>query len=180
MQSAPQPDAREIRDNASFHALMMALSRPGEVQTLPEAGFAPLAQALLDRECRVFADDDALVPVLRATGAALVPLAEADHLFVALDSAAAVRALAGAAVGSFLYPDQGATVIAPAQIGVGPALTLTGPGIEGRRTLRLGGVDPALWEARRRLCRYPEGVDLFFVDGRQIVGLPRSTAVAEG
>ncbi|MGR3376907.1 phosphonate C-P lyase system protein PhnH [Salipiger abyssi] len=180
MQTTPHPDARERRDNASFHALMTALSRPGTVQELPEPGAGPIAAALLDRECRAYTDDAALSEHLRQTGAALVPLAEADHLFVSLDSAAGVTALGAAQVGSFLYPDGGATVIAPARIGEGGQLTLTGPGIDGRLSLQLGGLAPSLWEARRRLCRYPEGIDLFFIDGARVIGLPRSTAVQVG
>lgn len=180
MQTAPQPDARERRDNATFHALMTALSRPGIAQDLPEPGAAPIASALLDRECRAYTDDPAFAPVLQQTGAALVPLAEADHLFVGLGSAGAVAALGEASVGSFLYPDDGATAIAPARIGEGTRLRLTGPGIDGSVSVQLGGIDPALWEARRRLCRYPEGIDLFFIDGARVIGLPRSTAVQEG
>jgi alpha-D-ribose 1-methylphosphonate 5-triphosphate synthase subunit PhnH len=34
-----------------------------------------------------------------------------------------------------------------------------------------------LLDLRSARCRYPEGIDLVFVDGRRLVGLPRSTAV---
>lgn len=58
--SVPVPDACEARTNATFEALMWALSRPGTVQCLPAPGVAGIAEALLDRECRAFSEDPAL------------------------------------------------------------------------------------------------------------------------
>jgi len=68
---APVPDADEARDNATFAALLAALSRPGCVQRLPEPGAAPIARALLDGACRAHAEDAALRAVIRRAGAAL-------------------------------------------------------------------------------------------------------------
>lgn len=180
MQAVPAPDAQELRDNASFHALMMAIACPGTVQTLPEPGLLTVARALVDRECLIHCDDPALADGLAETGATAAPLESADHLFLSLATETAVAALGAVSVGSFLYPDDGATIVAPASIGTGDALCLAGPGVDGVATIRLGDIHPALWELRRRLCRYPEGVDLFLVDGARVIGLPRSTAVTEG
>jgi alpha-D-ribose 1-methylphosphonate 5-triphosphate synthase subunit PhnH len=171
----PQPTHDDLRDTAAFEALMWAMARPGTVHSLPE-GMADLALALLDQETCVHVEERALACRIAATGAALVAPDRADHAFCAT-AEGAMAALAVLPVGSALYPDEGATLVMPAIIGTGPSLRLTGPGIEGHSTLRLGGLPEGLLDLRSARCRYPEGIDLVFVDGRRLVGLPRSTAV---
>lgn len=174
---SPVPDAFETRTNATFEALMGALSRPGTIHTLPEPGMAPLAEALLDRECRVFCPDPALSDRIAALGAALVPVAGADHCFFALGDAGAADLLAEVAVGSALYPDAGATVVSPAVFGSGQRLRLTGPGIETVTDIALGGVPSHIWAQRSARCRYPAGFDLFLICGAGVIGIPRSTTI---
>lgn len=171
----PQPTPDDLRDTAAFEALMWAMARPGTVHSLPE-GMADLALALLDRETRAHVEDPALARRIAATGAALVTPDRADHAFCAT-AEGAMAALAVLPVGSALYPDEGATLVMPATIDAGVHLRLTGPGIEGQATLRLGGLPAGLLDLRSARCRYPEGIDLVLVDGRRLVGLPRSTAV---
>lgn len=172
--ATPVPDAFEARTNATFEALMWALARPGSVQALPAPGMAGIAEALVDRECRVFCDDVALGMQVGALGATAVPLLLADHAFLSgLDAAR----LAQVAMGSDLYPDTGATVFAPARIGAGQGLRLTGPGIATFADVRVDGPDPAVWALRAARCRYPAGFDLFLLDGARVVGLPRSTTI---
>ncbi|MCZ8335459.1 MAG: phosphonate C-P lyase system protein PhnH [Rhodobacteraceae bacterium] len=171
----PQPTPDDLRDTATFEALMWAMARPGTIQNLPE-GISDLALALLDRETRVHVEDPALARCVAATGASMVEPSRADHAFCAT-AEGAMAALAVLPVGSALYPDEGATLVMPAIIGTGPLLRLTGPGIDGHSTLRLGGLPEGLLDLRSARCRYPEGIDLVFVDGRRLVGLPRSTAV---
>jgi alpha-D-ribose 1-methylphosphonate 5-triphosphate synthase subunit PhnH len=72
--AVPVPDAFETRTNATFEALMWALARPGTVQTLPAPGLAGIADALIDRECRVFCNDPDLARHLASLGAARVAL----------------------------------------------------------------------------------------------------------
>jgi alpha-D-ribose 1-methylphosphonate 5-triphosphate synthase subunit PhnH len=38
-------------------------------------------------------------------------------------------------------------------------------------------VSPAFWAMRAMLCAYPEGFDMLLVDGRSVIGIPRSTQV---
>lgn len=173
--SVPVPDAFETRTNATFEALMWALSRPGTVQDLPAAGLTGIAEALLDRECRVFCDDPALADRIAAFGAVLMPLPLADHCFLSLGSFS--DRLAQVAVGSALYPDAGATVLAEAKFGTGQRLRLTGPGIETFASIALEGIAPGFWAMRAGLCRYPAGFDLFLICGAQVIGLPRSTTI---
>jgi alpha-D-ribose 1-methylphosphonate 5-triphosphate synthase subunit PhnH len=173
--AVPVPDAFETRTNATFEALMWALARPGTVQNLPAPGMAGIAETLIDRECRVYCDDPALAHRIASLGAAQVSLAQADHCFLALDQG--LDRLAQVAVGSALYPDAGATVVAEARFGQGQRLRLTGPGIETSADVALDGIAPGFWALRATLCRYPAGFDLFLTCGARVIGLPRSTAV---
>lgn len=173
----PMPDAQEIRDNAAFAAILAALSRPGTVHRLPPPGQASVAEALLDRECRAWADTPEMERLIRRTGATVVPSELAGHLFLSLDTPAALDRLARVTTGDALYPDEGATVIAPARLGDGAELRLTGPGIDGETRLRVGGLYPGLWPLRAALCRYPAGIELILVDGDRIAASPRSTTV---
>jgi alpha-D-ribose 1-methylphosphonate 5-triphosphate synthase subunit PhnH len=175
--AAPLPDAAEARDNATFAAILAALSRPGTVHRTPEPGPAPLVQALLDRECRAWADTPGVEALIRASGAMVVPPDLAGHLFLSLDTEAALSRFARAGTGDPLYPDEGATVVVPARIGEGAELRLSGPGVDGTARLRLGGVHPGLWPLRAALCRYPLGLEMIFLDGDRIAALPRSTTV---
>lgn len=175
----PLPDAAEIRDNATFAAVLGALSRPGSVHCLPTPGTEPLVLALLDRECRVWAEDPLLEAAVRRTGASLVPSELAGHVFLDLGTSAALARLARVTSGDPLYPDEGATVIAPARLGTGRELRLSGPGIEGEARLRLDGLHAGVWQVRADLCRYPLGIEMIFVDGNRIAALPRSTQVEE-
>lgn len=173
----PVPDADEARDNAAFAALLAALARPGSVQRLPGPGAGAIAQALLDRECRAFAEDAGLQAVILRTGAVLSSPEDARHVFMVLDGPDAPDRLARLHTGSPLYPDDGATVIAPAILGAGAALRLSGPGIEREQVIRLGGLNPAIWATRAALCAYPLGVEMILIDGDRLTALPRSTHV---
>lgn len=177
--SAPTPSAAETRDNAAFAALMGALARPGTIHDLPVTGTPPLATlalALVDLECSVMTDDPALGQVIAATGARLVPASRADHAFLS-GVEAGLATLAALPAGSALYPDAGATLVLPARLGEGPLLRLSGPGIDGLAEIRLGGLPPGFLDLRAARCRYPEGVEIAFLDGARLVALPRSTRV---
>lgn len=175
MIAAPTPSDGETRANAAFEALLWALSRPGRVRTLPEAAEPLVIEALLDRECRVCCADPTLMPNVLKSGALLTQIDKADHVF--LGALTGLGVLSRLRVGSDLYPDEGATVVIRARLGVGPTLRLRGPGIEIGQTVRIGGLPDAFWRLRRDLIRYPMGFDVFFVDGARVLGLPRSTEV---
>ncbi|MEL6641561.1 MAG: phosphonate C-P lyase system protein PhnH [Pseudomonadota bacterium] len=175
MLATPTPSQTETRENAAFDALLWALSRPGLPRALPEPGEAHIIAALLDRECRVHSADPLLMPEIMRTGAGLTDIKEADHVF--LGTPATSDPLNQAQIGSDFYPDDGATVIVRASLGAGPALRLTGPGIDGAVTVQLGGLPDGFWDTRAARLRYPMGFDLFFVDDANVVGVPRSTTV---
>jgi alpha-D-ribose 1-methylphosphonate 5-triphosphate synthase subunit PhnH len=175
MLASPPPSADETRDNACFDALLWALSRPGLPRTLPEPGERSIIAALLDRECRAYAADPLLVSEIMRTGAEIAELGAADHVFLgALGSNAA---LGDIAIGSDLYPDDGASVIIRAKLGEGAHLRLTGPGINEQVSVQISGLPEGFWDARAARIRYPVGFDLFLLDGAQVLGIPRSTKV---
>lgn len=171
----PVPSAEESLANATYEALMWALARPGMVRHLPQPGPGALVETLIDRECQVFCENDALRLRAERTGAALVELAQADHVFLdRLDDPATLTRLRQ---GSDLHPEDGATLVLPAELGTGTALRLTGPGVDGTIEIRVGGLPEGLWAMRAEVMRYPMGFEMFLIDGDRVAGLPRTTAV---
>ena len=175
MRAPPLPSPVETRDNATFDALLWSLSRPGLPRSLPAPGEASIIAALLDRECRVHSADPLLMPEIMRTGAELVDIEHADHVFFGTMTGS--EPLAQVATGSDFYPDDGATIIIRARFGTGQALRLTGPGVDGSVTVQVDGLPDGFWAARLSHLRYPMGFDLFLLDGDKVIGVPRSTTV---
>ena len=173
----PVRNPAEAIANATYEALMWALARPGDIRQLQESDPFALAETLVDRECRVFACDARLAERIAATGACLTPAAEADHAFLALDTPVGLAALRDVPTGSHLYPDEGATVFASADIGNGRGLRLSGPGVEGAVEIWIGGIPDEVWAIRSARCLYPTGFELFLIDGNRVLGLPRSATI---
>jgi len=171
----PAPSDFEERTNATYEALMWALSRPGKPRTLPDSGQSGIIATLIDRECAVYADDEALAQIAAQTGAHLVAPEAADHLF--LSSAPDPSLLSTIRQGSDMYPEDGATLIITASLASGSRLRLTGPGVDGHVDVSVGGVPPALWHLRKQIMRYPMGFEVFLIDGDQVIGLPRTTEI---
>ncbi len=175
MLATPLPSPVETRDNATFDALLWSLSRPGFLRSLPKPGEASIIAALLDRECRVHSADPLLMPEIMRTGAELVDIEYADHVFSGTMTTS--EPLAQIAIGSDLYPDDGATIIVRAGFGTGQTLRLTGPGVDGSVTVQIDGLPDGFWTARAAHNRYPMGFDLFLLDADKVIGVPRSTTV---
>lgn len=175
MLTTPTADAAERSANATFDALLWALSRPGLPRQLPQAGEPALIAALVDRECHVYAGDPLLIPVVTQCGAKLVDLPQADHAFLGgLTEPELLRQLR---CGSDLYPDDGATVVIRARFGTGAEVRLTGPGVNGAVDVQIGGLPDGFWARRAEMIRYPMGFDMLLLDAAQVIGLPRSTKV---
>jgi alpha-D-ribose 1-methylphosphonate 5-triphosphate synthase subunit PhnH len=85
------------------------------------------------------------------------------------------------ALGSLESPEFGATLLIEVDaVGSGPlSMELAGPGISGRRELRLKGLH-ATWLEHRSdwIAGFPLGVDILLSDATRIVALPRTTRVA--
>jgi len=185
----PIQTAFEAESRECFHALMWALSYPGQIMTLPVVGdanslasFATVGRTLLDLETSFFTNDIALRVELERTGSRARPATDAAYLFFPTLSDADLTLVEQASVGDETYPDNGATLIIGCQLN-GPAavnLRLSGPGIQSETMLSVAGLPPALWQLRERRIRYPLGIDLFVLDESTsgVVGLPRTTRIA--
>lgn len=171
----PSPSDFESRTNATYDALMWAMSRPGLLRPLPGTSQALIVETLIDRECAVYCEDADLAQIATRVGAHLATPGAADHLF--LSQAPEPAMLANIAMGSDMYPDDGATLVMPVKIGAGPQLRLTGPGVDGEVIIAVAGIPATFWTERERMMRYPMGFELFLIDGDQVLGLPRSTNV---
>ena len=98
MLTVPEPSPAETRDNATFDALLWALSRPGLARDLSEPGELSIITALLDRECQVYSADPLLMPEIVRTSAELADIDRADHVF--LGAMTTSDPLADTAIGS--------------------------------------------------------------------------------
>jgi alpha-D-ribose 1-methylphosphonate 5-triphosphate synthase subunit PhnH len=175
----------------AFRAVMEAFARPGEIRTLDEvAAPAPLApataalvQALADYETPVWLDAAfTAVPAVAAwvrfqTGAPIVQDAR-EAAFALIADPLALPDCDTFALGSEDYPDRSTTLIVQIARFEGPALTLSGPGIKGTRSLAATPL-PTDFAERLRANRelFPRGVDLVLVAGAQVAALPRSVRV---
>lgn len=177
----------------SFRALLGAMAEPGTLCRLaakvePPAGLTTAAAIVL----LTLADHDTPVwfgPGLGAAGANYVrfysgaPIARmpGDARLAVIDGGEASVPLSTFPAGEDRYPDRSATVVVQC-LGLtgGPAVTISGPGIRGSRRIAPAGIRTGFWhEVAANHARYPLGVDLVFVAGRDIMAIPRSTAILD-
>lgn len=188
--AAPQlaADARldTFSSQRTFRSLLDALSRPGRLSRLhPPSGIPAAllpALALVDVDvtaCVLTTSESAdLGAVLAtATGARLVPMEQAD-VVVALrpPTPDEIRSLRR---GRADAPELGArlSVACTKVTGGDVQLILRGPGVPDLRTLDVGGLEPAVFDALVGVNRqFPTGIDTFLVaDDGTVAGIPRST-----
>jgi alpha-D-ribose 1-methylphosphonate 5-triphosphate synthase subunit PhnH len=170
----------------TFRQVLMAMSRPGVVQTLDNditlTGFPPAAYALLltlaDAQTPVWLDqpyntENARVNLTFHYGCKVTPDQE-EAVFALLEADTDFNACS---LGTERYPDISCTVIIvlPELTG-GVEVFWQGPGIETQIKTTLPLPD-AFWLARSEINDFPRGLDFLFVAGNQIVALPRSTKV---
>ncbi|PZW50874.1 alpha-D-ribose 1-methylphosphonate 5-triphosphate synthase subunit PhnH [Humitalea rosea] len=170
-----------------FRAILAALSEPGTVHALggdlaPPAPLCPAAAAVV----LTLADPDASLvhdagPVADAflrfhTGAPEAELATASFVL----ATGAMPPLAALTPGTDEIPSAGATLVVQVEsIEEGEGWTLSGPGIDGLRRLKVTGLPddfPAQWAANH--ARFPRGVDVILCAGDRLAGLPRSVTLA--
>lgn len=181
--TTPVLSSVEAQSHQTFLALMWALTHPGQIQTWTEADVATrdsllaIGQALLDLETSFYTPDAALAEELGRTMARPLPANAARYHFYPNLDAAALDDIAQATVGTMLYPDKGATIVIGCTLGQGEDFRLSGPGIKSEAIVSIDGIPPELWELRQEKLNYPLGWDIFLVDGKDVIGLPRTTKI---
>jgi alpha-D-ribose 1-methylphosphonate 5-triphosphate synthase subunit PhnH len=173
-----------------FRAALKALAGPGLIQTLHATpsleGLAPatyaLCLALLDVDTPLWLAPSFDTPLIRANLAfhCGCPLSgKREDARFALLAADDLADLSGFDTGNDRYPDQSCTLLVqlPSLDG-GAGLKWRGPGIETEHAVALP-VAEGFWCKRERSNEFPRGLDLFFTADHDLIGLPRSTRIAE-
>jgi alpha-D-ribose 1-methylphosphonate 5-triphosphate synthase subunit PhnH len=170
---------------ATFRAVLEAMSRPGRVQRIvpPPAlppGLSPAAAAVLltlvdsTTPLRLAAGGEAEAWVRFHCGCPLVR----DGAVFALDPDAS---LADLEAGTDEEPQGGATLIVEVDtLEEATGWRLAGPGIRDAHHLRVGGIAPgflAEWDWNR--ARFPRGVDAILCAGTRIAALPRTVRIEQ-
>jgi alpha-D-ribose 1-methylphosphonate 5-triphosphate synthase subunit PhnH len=173
-----------------FRAALKALAGPGLIQTLHATpsleGLAPatyaLCLALLDVDTPLWLAPSFDTPQIRANLAfhCGCPLtAKREDARFALLAAEDLLDLSRFDTGNDRYPDQSCTLLVQlASLDGGAGLMWRGPGIESEHGVALPVVD-GFWRERELCNEFPRGLDLFFTAGHDLIGLPRSTRIAE-
>ncbi|MEY4529463.1 MAG: phosphonate lyase system protein PhnH [Deinococcota bacterium] len=168
----------EAKTHATFERLMWAFSYPGRVQELKlkpsETGFMAIAEALLDLENSAWTNKLELEQKIRATGAKIKSLEQAQYVFCTefptLDLLRVIRR------GTPLEPETSATLILAAKLETGQNVRLSGAGIQGSLEAQID-VPLEFWAMRDEVLAYPIGWDVLIVDGNKVLGLPRTTRI---
>lgn len=177
----------------SFRAALDALAGPGVVQTLAAAQRPPALQgldsathalclALLDLDTPLWLAPAFDTPAIRANlafhcGCPLVS-ERRDARFALLD-VSDTEDLSGFDTGNDRYPDQSCTLLVQLpELSGGVQLSWSGPGIERHNAVDLP-LSAGFWDQRTGRNEFPRGLDMFFLAGSRIIGLPRSTRVQE-
>lgn len=183
-----------VRDSQRvFRAVLDAMSHPGRIVVPPSppevpTGLHPATAAV----CLTFLDfetslwlADAKATDVRAwlafhTGCSFAATA-ARASFALITDAVAMPPLDNFAWGSDEMPETSCTLILQvAGLATKPGKTLSGPGIDGSRTLAVSGLRDDFWTQRAAACSlFPRGIDIILIAGTALVALPRTT-LAEG
>lgn len=174
----------------SFRAALKALAEPGLIQPLSTAphleGLAPATYALclglLDADTPLWLAPSFDTPLIRANLAfhCGCPLAvrREDAVFALLGEHDLLD-LSGFDHGNDRYPDQSCTLLVQlSDLDSGRGLNWSGPGIQAGRQVNLP-LPQAFWLERLRREAFPRGLDVLFCAGHHLLGLPRSTRIAE-
>ncbi len=177
----PAYTEKESQSRQTFLALMGSLSYPGRIYDLYDgvSAFYAISETLLDIETSFYTPDVSLITHLSKNGAqSLSPDRASYHFYPSLNSDM-LDTVKEANIGTLMYPDQSATIIIGVTLGTGQSLSLTGPGINQSTPTRfsVAGIPLEFWTLRKKAIRYPRGWDIYLVDNKRIIGLPRTTHI---
>ncbi|MDX1992834.1 MAG: phosphonate C-P lyase system protein PhnH [bacterium] len=166
----------EKRTRTTFLALMWSLSYPGRSFQLSaeQAPFELIAETLLDLETTYCLSEKTTIHHAAQSGARMLPPERAAYHFYEQVTEQDLKSLAQASVGTMPFPDEGATLILGGGIDSGARFELTGPGVNGSIQVQIDRIPSEFWILRERACQFPLGWDIFIVDERRVIGLPRS------
>jgi|SRR5476649_1852081 len=178
----------------SFRSAIKALAEPGVIQTLLQPSQEPpalegldaathaLCLTVLDLDTPLWLAEAFDTPVIRANlsfhcGCPIV--SDRRKARFALLDESQLHDLSRFDLGNDRYPDQSCTLLIqlPSLEG-GSTLSLRGPGIQTENPVSLP-INGDFWQQREFHNDFPRGLDVFFVAGSQVLGLPRSTRVIE-
>ena len=177
-----------------FRTVLDALSAPGKIFNLSDslagtpANLPPAAAALLltlaDYETPVWlqSEDQETRRWLSFHTGAPKASTPSEARFAVIDGAASSARLGDFNLGEDRYPDISTTILVLCDaLEGGLPVTLTGPGIKGSTCFAPRDLEASLWrDLADNNAMYPLGVDLIFVAGSQLAGLPRSTQIEGG
>jgi alpha-D-ribose 1-methylphosphonate 5-triphosphate synthase subunit PhnH len=185
-----------MQSQTAFRAIMDALANPGTAQNLVtphstggsiRAELVSVMLTLADHDTSIWVDDplrgDADIldfinfhtgaPVVREPGRAVFAFATGAEHLPRLDQFN---------LGTQEYPDRSTTIVLAVPSLTGGATLITrGPGIKDHGHISPAGLPEdfvAQWVGNREL--FPRGIDLLLVAPGQVMGLPRTTRIAEG
>ena len=193
-------DPRIIGTQQTFRVALAAMTTPGRIGQLawepelsdqiagPDRWLAALLLALADHEVSLAVEladrsNTFAGEIVRWTRAAMA-IPDAADMVVAEAGTMDAGLPARLRRGSLQYPDDATLLIIQVErLGDdatgGTVLSLEGPGVDGRISLRVDDVSPDVIAARDvAVSQYPTGIDLLLVDrdGR-IAGIPRTTVI---
>ncbi len=177
-----------------FRNILTAMSHPGQVVALntglePPAPLSSAAAAvaltLVDFETPVWLDasmsNEAVTAFLRFhTGCPVAGGAEEARFAFIADGATPLDPTRFD-LGTDEYPDLGATVVVQVPSlaqGADSGTEFSGPGIEDKTYVEIGGLADDFWAERNAICElFPRGLDILFTCGDTLCAVPRSTKV---
>lgn len=174
----------------SFRAALQALARPGVTQpagqTIEGLALGPaqanLLLALTDEDTAVWwqRPDADLQQWLRFHTGARATGDAAAAAFAVVTDPGSLPALGEFAAGSLAEPEFSTTLLIEVpSLSDGSALHAHGPGIQVRQTIRIAGLPGDFWaQWQANHAAFPQGVDVFFTCGGQVLGLPRTTRIS--
>jgi alpha-D-ribose 1-methylphosphonate 5-triphosphate synthase subunit PhnH len=182
---------------STFRSVMEAMARPGSVQRIVAAAGAPaatmrgtaaIALTLFDHDTPVWLDPlmsgtPEVAKWLKFHASAPVVVDPAICSFALVGDPAALPDLDRFSFGSNEYPDRSTTLILQVEsLWEGPAVELSGPGIEGAAVLQVSvGASDIFDRLAVNAALFPRGIDVVLVHDDCIVAIPRTTRlVAKG
>lgn len=179
-----------------FRLLLDSMARPGKINTFPAMEIMPpvgLNQvsaltgfALLNADTTYYIagynSADIAQYLLVNTASQQAGIDTAEYIFLPENHDG--RGLEKARVGTPVYPEDNATLIAAAEqiseqaIEGGLSITLKGPGVNGEAQVFINGINPALFDyLKEQNVEYPLGIDLIITDRQNnLLCIPRSNA----